>query len=240
MTTLIQPITHRRRALLASVIAFVLVLILWNVQALDFALYPFRLFVTFVHESGHGLATLISGGHFERFEVYANGAGVALTAGGSRWLILPGGYLGAALFGAVLFYLANTIPHSRVIAGVLGVWMIGFSLLFTTFLSTAFLVGVGMGLVLIVLSAKASSDVTLILLNALAMLTGLNAVLDLVNVFNHSDAMLGNVRNDAAQFSAEIAPFLPGAFWAGLWALIAVGLLGAAVWYSVIRPRRIV
>ena len=45
-----------QRALLISVVAFVIVLVLWNIPALDFILYPFRLFVTFVHEAGHGLA----------------------------------------------------------------------------------------------------------------------------------------------------------------------------------------
>ena len=43
-----------QRALLISVVAFVIVLVLWNIPALDFILYPFRLFVTFVHEAGHG------------------------------------------------------------------------------------------------------------------------------------------------------------------------------------------
>lgn len=232
-------VSHRRRAFIAAVIGFGIVLLLWNIPALDFLLYPVRLFVTFVHESGHGLAALISGGHFERFEVYSSGAGIALTAGGSRALILPAGYLGAAFVGAALFYLANTIPYPRVIAGVLGVWLIAFSVLFTDFLSTAFVVGIGMGVVLIILSAKAPPDLTLILLNVLAILTGLNAVLDLVYLVNSSGATLGNIRNDAAAFSAEVAPLIPAGVWAALWALTAVLMLGAAVWYSLIRPRKI-
>ncbi|MDX2161221.1 MAG: M50 family metallopeptidase [bacterium] len=239
MQTLVRPITHRRRALLAAGLAFVIVLVLWNVRQLDFLLYPMRLFVTFVHESGHGLAALITGGHFERFEVFSNGAGVALTAGGSRLLILPAGYLGAALFGAVVFYLANTIPYSRVIAGVLGVYLIAFSLLFTDFFTTAFLVGVLMGIGLLVVSAKASPDITLILLNVLSILTGLNAVLDLVYVFNNSGASLGAVRNDAAAFAIEMGGIIPAGLWAGVWALIAILMLGAAVWFSVFRPRRL-
>mgnify|MGYP001167410178 CR=1 FL=1 len=231
--------SHRRRAFTAALIGFGIVLLLWNIPALDFLLYPVRLFVTFVHESGHGLAALISGGHFERFEVYSSGAGVALTAGGTRALILPAGYLGAAFFGAALFYLTNTLPYPRVIAGVLGVWLIAFSVLFTDLLSTAFVVGIGTGIVMIILSAKAPPDVALILLNALAILTGLNAVLDLVYLVNSSGATLGTIRNDAAAFSAEIAPLIPAGVWAALWALTALLMLGASIWYSLIRPRKI-
>ncbi|PJF25379.1 MAG: hypothetical protein CUN53_13085, partial [Phototrophicales bacterium] len=76
----------RRRALILSGLALAAALILWNTPALDPLVYPFRLFVTFVHETGHGLAALATGGRFLGFQVFENGAGVALTAGGSRLL----------------------------------------------------------------------------------------------------------------------------------------------------------
>ncbi|MBI1259616.1 MAG: hypothetical protein GC204_19280, partial [Chloroflexi bacterium] len=109
----------RQRALVIALIAFAIVFVLWNIPQLDFILYPFRLFVTFVHESGHAVAALITGGRVGGMTVYETGAGVTLTAGGSRLLILPAGYLGAALFGAVLFYLTNTVPFPRTISIVL-------------------------------------------------------------------------------------------------------------------------
>ena len=71
----------RQRALVIALVAFVITLVLWNVPQLDFILYPVRLFVTFVHETGHGLAALISGGRFVNFTVSPDGSGVALTAG---------------------------------------------------------------------------------------------------------------------------------------------------------------
>jgi len=236
---MLRPFLFRQRALIGAGIAFVVVLLLWNIPQLDFLLYPVRLFVTFVHESGHGLAAIITGGHFERLDIFTNGSGVALTAGGSRLLILPGGYIGAALFGAVLFYAANTIPHSRFISALLGAVIIVVTVLFTGLLTTAFFVGLAMGGILIVLGTRANDDINLILLNVLAMLTGLNAVLDLIFLVGNTNASIGSVRNDAAQFSAEFAPLIPAAFWAALWALIAVSLLAMAVWFSVIRPRRV-
>ncbi len=230
----------RQRSLIIALIAFVIVFVLWNVPPLGFILYPIRLFVTFVHESGHGLAAIISGGRFANLTVFSDGSGVALTAGGSPLLILPAGYLGAALFGAVLFYLVNTVPFPRTISLVLAILVAIITLGFTSFLSTAWLVGLGMALLLVLLWYIGDRSVNLLVLDVLAILTGLNAVLDLLTVITHPDISLGTTRNDAAAFSAAVAPIIPGVVWAILWALIAVIMLGAAVYFSHIRRTRII
>jgi hypothetical protein len=234
----------RRRALLLALVGMVIVFFLWNIPQLDFILYPFRLFVTFVHEAGHGLASLVTGGQFHGFEVYGNGAGQAITSGGSRVLILPAGYLGAALFGAVLFYLVNTLPYPRTISRILGVVLVVFSLLFSRLISAQFIVsiapfvGVISGVALFLLGSRGSRDLNILVLNILAMLTALNVVMDLVQLVQFSNIGLGQLRNDAAAFSAEFTPAIPAAMWALIWALLAVALLGVSVWYSVIHPLR--
>jgi hypothetical protein len=238
-----RPLPFRRRALIVSGAAFALVFIVWNIPALDFVLYPFRLFVTFVHETGHGLAALATGGRFIGFQVYESGAGLAVTAGGSRALILPAGYLGAAAFGAALFYIAHTYQTSKHISIALGLLLALVTLLYTGLLSAsfsfvAFFVGMLGAGVLIWLGRRADNDINLFVLNILAIMTGLHAVLDLVSLIGNSGASLGNVRNDAAAFSAEIMPLIPGGVWAAIWAIIAVGLLSAAVYWSVIRRWR--
>ncbi|MDZ4765853.1 MAG: M50 family metallopeptidase [Chloroflexota bacterium] len=238
-----RPIPFRRRALIVTVAASMLVFILWNVPALDFALYPFRLFVTFVHETGHGLAALVTGGQFLGFRVFESGAGLAVTAGGARALILPAGYLGAAAFGATLFYLAHTYQNSKHIAVGLGVLLAVVTLLYTgllsaTFSFVAFFVGLLSAGLLIWLGRRADRDINLLVLNILAIMTGLHAVLDLVALIGNSGASLGDVRNDAAAFSAEVAPILSGGIWAAVWAGIAIALLGAAIYTSVIRRWR--
>jgi hypothetical protein len=230
---------HRRRALIIALVAGVIVFILWNTPQLSQAvLYPFRLFVTYVHEAGHGTMALVTGGRFLGFEIFANGAGQALTAGGSRFLILPAGYLGAALFGAVLFYLTNTVRHSRSIAVALSIGLLIFSVIFGRFSIAALVVGSAFGVVLMVIGWKANRDINILVLNMLAILTGLNAVLDLFFLIGNSSAALGDVRNDAAAFSEQVFPLIPGALWAFLWALLAVAILGISIWYSVIRPMR--
>lgn len=227
-----------RRTLLIIIAAAVLVFILWNTPQLDALLYPFRLFVTYVHEAGHGTAALLTGGHFVRFEVYANGSGQAITAGGSRALILPAGYLGAALFGAALFYLTNRLRHTRAIAFALGVLLVIFTLLFGLSSTTAALVGFAFGAALIGLGYKGSPALNALVLNMLAILTGLNAVLDVFFLVGNSGAAMGSLRNDAAAFNAEVFPLVPAAVWALVWMLLAVAILGAAVWFAVVRPLR--
>lgn len=234
----VHTLTHRRRTLLIAGAAIVLALIAWNLPALDFVIYPFRLFVTFVHESGHGLAALLTGGQFHDLTVMADGSGVATTAGGARALILPAGYLGAALFGAGLFIAANLVRRVRLLSAALAVLLVLLTLLYAPFLSTGFLVGLGFAVVLGLLSWKGSEDINRLVLMVLAVLVGLNAVLDLTTLVNHSGASLGAVRNDAAAFSAEIFPLIPGALWALCWAGMAIALLAGAAWVVFVRPLR--
>lgn len=241
MQMLIDRSAFRARALWIALGALFVVIVMWNVPFLSQFLYPFRLFVTYVHEAGHGLAAEITGGDVVGFIVYGNGAGVATTTGGFRWLILPAGYIGTALFGAILFYVANMYARARHIAVAVALALIAFSVAYArpdeAGNPTALLIGIGFGIVLLLAAWKLHELLVLLCLNVLAMLTGLNAVLDLKSVFENSGASLGQVRNDAAAFSAEIIG-LPASVWALVWSVIAVTLLALSVYLSVYRPMR--
>ncbi len=109
----------RRRDLALASAAFVVALVLWQVQELYLLMVPFRLFVTMIHELAHGLAAELTGGDFLRFEVTSRGAGLAYTRGGSPFVIIQAGYLGTALFGAGLLILSHrTQRPGRVAVGV--------------------------------------------------------------------------------------------------------------------------
>lgn len=114
-----------------AVAGFVLALVLWQVQGLYFLTYPLRLFVTMVHELGHGLSSILTGGEFLRFEVSERGAGLAYTRGGIRAVVIQAGYLGTAIFGAVLLVLTyRTGRPGRVAIGI-GILLGALTLLFT-------------------------------------------------------------------------------------------------------------
>ena len=94
-------------ALLAS-------LLLWNLPAGGFLLYPFKLIATWLHELSHGLAMLLTGVGFDRVLIYRDTSGLAYAngeAGGvGRAVIAAAGYMGTPLWGAVLLVMT---PHAR-------------------------------------------------------------------------------------------------------------------------------
>ena len=218
--------------------------IIWNVPGLEIILAPLRLFVTFIHEAGHSLGAILTGGAVRGFTVSPDGSGLAVTAGGVRWVVISGGYLGAALFGSGLFYLANRFSaYDNIMAVLLGVFMIFFTLRFGRpdegLRLTVYMVGVSFGVLLVVVGARAPRMLTLIVLDVLAISTALNAVLDIWYLAGNISASRGVVRNDAVAYSQQITGGLVPAtvialFWAGLAAL----MFAAAVYYGVWRPLR--
>ncbi len=238
----------RRQTMLITILALLFALLLWNMgdvenllnlgnsptsEAIGVLMWPVRLFVTFVHEAGHSLAALISGGQVHSFAVSPNGSGVATTAGGNRALILPAGYLGAALFGSLLFYLTNRIPEwTPRLSFFIGISIVLLTLTYALSNITTFLVGIGFGLGILALGWFAHRGVNVFVLNTLAILTGLNALFDLIHLIRITGVEVGD---DAAKFSQEITPLLSPSVVAAIWAAIAVGLLAAAVYYGLIK-----
>jgi hypothetical protein len=241
-----NPRLARRNALVIALVALGIVFILWNVPALSFLLYPFRLFVTYVHEAGHSLMAVLTGGSIAGFAISADGSGVAQTIGGNRALILPAGYLGAAFFGAALFYIINTVRYPRSISVMLGIMLIVFSVMFAVpdhfGAPLALFIGTLFGAALIGMGWKVSRVFNLLILNIMSMITSLNAVMDVFSLTRNTSATIatgrGVIRNDAAAFSQQFTPLIPAEAWALVWAALAILMLGVAIYFSVIRPLR--
>lgn len=245
----------RRQTILITILALILALLIWNISDIERMLrggepgavgvsilgYPIRLFVTFVHEAGHSLAALISGGQVHGFSVSPDGSGLARISGGSLSLILPAGYLGAALFGSLLFLLANRAPRwTRALSILLGLAIIALTLAFAMpdagGSPTALIVGIGFGLAMLFMGWQASRVVNLLVLETLAILTGLNALLDLSMLVRNPTVGSESLLNDAAAFSQNITPLLPPAVVAALWAAVAVAMLAAAMYFGFLKP----
>ena len=260
----VAPVSYeqivRRQTIFITILALVFAMLLWNMPDVEQRIiqrdgsivtqsspvnasiitYPVRLFVTFIHEAGHVLAGLLSGGRVDGFTVSPNGSGVAHIAGGNIALIAPAGYLGAALFGTVLFFATSRKPQwTRGLSVAIGIAVVVLTLTFATTDAqqnpTAHIIGIGFGVGLIVLGAFAPRIITVFLLNTLAILTGLNAVFDLWNVVRNPNPLPGGPVNDAANFSAQVTPLLPAGVVAFMWAAIAVGMLSAAIYYGLIK-----
>ncbi len=208
--------------------------------------YPFRLLLTMVHELGHGLAALLTGGSFIRFVVFPNGSGLAYTAGGWPLLVSSAGYLAVAVFGALLILLGRRQRWSRIALGVMGGVMILLSLrygvpsifnvghvlggLLTTF------AGVIFGAFFLWVALKAAAGWIVFLIHLVAIQAGLTAFSDLTSLIGLSTRFFNAPANDA-QSMARLT-FIPAPFWAVLWVVIAVVLIGGAIWVAWLRPAR--
>ncbi len=82
--------------------------------------YPLRLFSTFIHETGHALAALLTFGDVHHLAVFPNGSGVTYTSGGWRFAISSAGYLGTTLFGAWMLLSARKESSARWALGITG------------------------------------------------------------------------------------------------------------------------
>lgn len=120
-----------QRDLILAFGAFLVAFVLWQYGPFSSIMYPLRLFVTLIHELGHGTMALLTGGKFLNFQVMPSGAGVAYTSGGFRPAIIAAGYIGTAIFGAVLLYVANRSANPHRISIFLGVAFAILTLIFT-------------------------------------------------------------------------------------------------------------
>ena len=98
-------------------------------------LHPVNLLVTFLHEFGHAMGALLTGGYVDSIQINSDGSGFCRTAGGWRSIVLMGGYLGSAILGNILLHIGLSKPSwSRntlyVIAGFMlftGFWWFNLS-----------------------------------------------------------------------------------------------------------------
>jgi hypothetical protein len=205
--------------------------------------YPLRLLVTIVHELSHGLAGLLTGGHFDRFVIFPDGSGTAYVAGGWKLLIAPAGYLGSAAFAAGMITIGRSPRWSRRVLQALGALVLALSLRYgiPSIFSTqalgglvAVVSGVLLGLGFLWAGRRASPAAALFLVNLTAFQAGLNACSDLLTLMGVSSQFSGLGQSDAQAMAA--LTFVPALIWAALWGLIAVLLIGGSLWRTWLRP----
>ena len=96
----------RPESLRALALALMASMVLWQVPYGTYALYPFKLLGTWLHEGSHALAMLASGAGFGSIEVFADGSGLAhaarLAGPIAAPIIAAAGYMGAPIGGVVL------------------------------------------------------------------------------------------------------------------------------------------
>src|SRR5215211_5563917 len=114
---------------LTLLIAATISVLLWFIPYAEFLTYPFRIFVTFIHEGGHAIAALLTGNSVAGMSIATNASGETYTTQGgliSQFLISSSGYIGAMAFGALLLVLIRKTIAARIV--LLGCGLLVFAL----------------------------------------------------------------------------------------------------------------
>jgi len=192
------------------------------------ALYPFKLFTTWVHECSHALVTLLVGGAVRYIVIQPDTTGLtqSLVPAGlvEQGAVSSAGYLGASVVGCFLIAAARVKRLARpILLGTgalmfvtLVVWMrnpFGFAMVFVW------------GTALVALALVGGGTISRFVLSLLAIQVALDAVYDIRVLF------LAHGANSDADAMAKLF-LLPSGFWAGAWMAVSVLMLLSTLWMT--------
>lgn len=106
-----------RAELRTLALALIASLLLWNLPFGGLVLYPFKILATWLHEMSHGLVMIATGAELDRVVIYRDTSGLsfavyAVSEPGTA-AIAAAGYMGTALWGAVLLVATPTAKTAR-------------------------------------------------------------------------------------------------------------------------------
>ena len=225
---------------------------LWFIPFAEILSYPFRIFVTFIHEGGHALAALVTGNSVQSLSVAMNASGETYTTQGgmfSQMLVSSAGYLGAMTFGALLLVLIRKAVAARIVLAGSALLILILTTVFglikpmvagswgsLTGIPFTFFAGIALAIGLVAVARFASARVATFVVSLLAVQCVLNALLDLKTVFFLSSPFAPSVQTDAANMAS--ATGIPAVIWTIVWIVVAFAiLLGALRLYVAARDR---
>jgi len=224
--------------LLAAAISVVL----WFIPFAEFVTYPFRIFVTFIHEGGHAIAALLTGNSVSSLSVAMNASGETYTTQGgiiSQVFISSAGYVGAMAFGALLLALIRKAVAARLVLLGCGIFIFTLTMIYGLFkpifswsawsgIPFTLLAGTVLSVGLVLIARFASARVATFFVSFLAVQCVLNALFDLKTVFFLSSPLELTPRATDALNMAQ-ATGIPAIFWTVIWIFLALGILWFAM-----------
>ncbi|BBB62683.1 hypothetical protein UNDKW_4410 [Undibacterium sp. KW1] len=253
---------HRRMLLSLMAVFFLLWIVLpLLLPAQAYLLYwltaPLRYLGVFVHEMGHGLASLLSGGSFYWFQMDGDG-GAAITSGGWQSLVLLGGLLGPAVSGSILLMVSTRAEKLRIAYLILLLFFVcgAYYMIKPLFMSSStypilaqwhatHLLGLILPVSLILMTVmlmRASDAWQRLVLQCLGIVMCYSAFSDTSYIFQY-EALRNGMYSDAREFAALFSPFsvqglpwLVFVFFAALIAVLNFALLGLGVGRALRKP----
>ncbi|MEN3325403.1 MAG: hypothetical protein V7638_210 [Acidobacteriota bacterium] len=226
---------------LTLLIAATISIVLSFIPYAEFLTYPFRIFVTFIHEGGHALAALLTGNSVASLSVATNASGETYTTQGgliSQVLISSAGYVGSMAFGALLLILIRKAVAARIVLLSCGILVFAMTMIFG-FIKPLFrvnawsgipftvLAGLIISVGLVLIARFASARVASFFVSFLAVQCVLNALFDLKVLFSLSSSFGPTVQTDALNMAN--ATGIPAIFWTIVWIAFALGILWFAM-----------
>jgi hypothetical protein len=210
----------RRLAWLAA-IALVSVLF-W----LSPVLAPFKILVVFIHETGHALATLLTGGRVLSMVVTPWQSGYVESLGGNALIIASAGYIGSALFGGIMLSLSGRKQWTQYIFIALAIL---FGVMTLCFVRNLFgwIFGLGTTAMFSLLAYK-RFPFSVYIVDILAVMSSMYAIYDL------SDFLLVGARTDAVILASITG--VPAFIWALVWSAISLLVVYGAGKRALMRP----
>ena len=198
--------------------------VLWFVPLAGLLVYPFRLFVTFIHEGGHALMTLLTFGSVEKVSIYTDASGVTYSRGGLLLLISSAGYLSSIAYGASLLLLCKQASNAKAVLTVTAAAILGLTAFFVSGIF-GWVAGIVLAAGLIFVALAASARAAHFFLSFLAIQCCLNAIYDLQTLF----VISATSRAHSDAFNMQQLTHIPALFWTLAWMGISVVVLGWAL-----------
>ncbi len=191
----------------------------------DNILYPFKLFVTFIHEGGHALATIVTFGSVEGIKIFSDTSGLTFSRGGSSILIASAGYLTSTIFGAFLLLFGRNSKYSKAVLFFIAILILALTCFFMLWNFFGLVSGVVIVVFLGLIAHFASERFAHFFLNFLAVQCCLNALYDLRVLFELS----ATTREASDAMNMQKLTFIPAVVWAVLWLLMSAIVLWIAL-----------
>jgi len=222
-------------------IAATISVVLWFIPFAEFLTYPFRIFVTFIHEGGHALAALVTGNSVASLSVATNASGETYTTQGglfSQIFISSAGYLGSMAFGALLLILIRKTVAARIVLLSCAILVFALTMIYGLFkpifwmnawsgIPFTLFAGLFISVGLVLIARFASAKVATFFVSFLAVQCVLNALFDLKTVFFLSTPFGPTVPTDAVNMAN--ATHIPAILWTVVWIALALGILWFAM-----------
>jgi hypothetical protein len=236
-----MPASPRRQALIVLLGSIAITIAMFAIPSPEhtwWLLAPFRWLHIYVHEFGHGIAALLSGGAFDRFEMWSY-SGVAHTSESgdlARAFVCAGGLCGPAVVGGVFLAAGRNARWARIALTAFGGFMAISLVLWTR---TPF--GWGFGAVVAALSLVIALRATSAHAQVFLVFLGVQLALSVYTGGGYLFTQYATIQNGErhASDTQQMAMAIGGPYW--FWGVVCAAfsalVLLAGVW-GYIKPDR--